>query len=167
MKAQQYTKETIRHFGLQDRKFPKFKVGDTIAVSVRIKEGDKERLQVFEGDVIAMHKKGVSSTFTVRKISANAVAVERVFPFSSPLIESIKFVRPGKVRRAKLFYMRNRIGKAARVKEQVLTKEQKEQRAEARNAKTIQHAQDVPKKVTEKTEQEEIPASEEKTADKE
>jgi len=167
MKAQHYTKETIRNFGLQDRKFPEFKVGDTIAVSVRIKEGDKERIQVFEGDVISMHKKGVSSTFTVRKISANAVAVERVFPFSSPLIESIKFVRPGKVRRAKLFYMRDRVGKAARVKEQVLTKEQKEQRAEARNAKQAKTTTPVKKAAPEKVEPQEAAVSEEKPADKE
>ena len=119
MKAQKYTRETIRNIGNEDRGFPKFSIGDTIAISQRIKEGDKERLQVFEGDVIAMHKKGVSSTFTVRKIGANAVAVERIFPFACPRIDSIRFVRFGKCRRAKLYYMRNRIGKAARVAEKV------------------------------------------------
>ena len=128
MKAQKFTRETIRQIGISDRGFSPFDVGDTIAVSLRIKEGDKERLQVFEGDVIAMHKKGASGTFTVRKISANAVSVERIFPFYSPLIASIKFIRTGKVRRAKLYYMRGRIGKAARVKELVQTKEQKEAR---------------------------------------
>lgn len=126
MKAKRYTRETIREIGTYDRKFPEFSVGDAIAVSLRIREGGKERLQVFEGDVIAMHANGASSTLTVRKIGANSIPVERVFPVYSPLIESIKFVRKGKVRRAKLYYMRDRIGKAARVQEKVLTKEQKE-----------------------------------------
>jgi len=129
MKAQRYTKETINGIGTYKRSFPRFDVGDTVAVSQKIKEGDKERLQVFEGDVIARHNNGVSSTFTVRRIGANAVSVERIFPLYSPLIESIKFVRAGRVRRAKLFYMRKRIGKAARVTERVMTREQKEQRA--------------------------------------
>lgn len=126
MKSKKLSKETICQLGMYDRKFPEFEVGDAIAVSLKIKEGGKERLQVFEGDVIARHSEGASSTFTVRKIAANAIAVERVFPYYSPLIDSIKFIRKGKVRRAKLYYMRDRIGKAARVQEQVLTKEQKE-----------------------------------------
>jgi len=126
MKAQKYTRETIRQLGTKELNYPAFDAGDTIAVSQRIKEGDKERIQVFEGDVIAIHKKGASSTFTVRKISANAIPVEKIFPYYSPLVASIKFIRKGKVRRAKLYYMRGRIGKAARVKELVLTKEQKE-----------------------------------------
>jgi large subunit ribosomal protein L19 len=126
MQARGYTRETIRNIGVQDRKFPEFKVGDAIAVSTIIREGDKERIQVFEGDVICIRTNGISSSFTVRKIAANGVAVERVFPYYSPLIESIKFVSHGKVRRSKLFFMRNRIGKAARVEEMVLTKEQKE-----------------------------------------
>lgn len=119
MKATKYTRETIRDIGIEDRKWPAFSIGDTIAVSQRIKEGDKERIQVFEGDVIAMHKKGISSTFTVRKIGANAVAVERIFPMYSPKIDSIKFVRKGDVRRAKLYYIRDRVGKAARVTEKI------------------------------------------------
>lgn len=125
------SRETIRNLGVIKTEFPVFKVGDTVAVSQRIKEGGKERLQVFEGDVIAMHKKGASSTFTIRKISANSVAVERIFPYNSPLIESISFVRHGDVRRAKLYYMRDRIGKAARVKERVITAEQRRQQAQA------------------------------------
>ncbi len=129
MKAKKLTKETITGLGRSERSFPAFNVGDAIAVSQRIKEGNKERLQVFEGDVIAMSENGASSTFTVRKIGANSVSVERIFPYYSPLIDSIKFVTHGKVRRAKLYYMRNRIGKAARVKERVLTREQKEQKA--------------------------------------
>lgn len=119
MKAKKYTRETIRDMGTADRGFPAFSIGDTVAISQLIKEGDKERIQVFEGDVIAMHNKGISSTFTVRKIGSNAVAVERIFPMFSPKIDSIKFVRKGKVRRAKLYYIRERVGKAARVKEKV------------------------------------------------
>ena len=126
MKSKGFTKETISDFGTSKRDFPHFNVGDVISVSLRVKEGDKERIQVFEGDVIAIHKNGVSSTFTVRKIGANSVAVERVLPYYSPLIDSITFIRTGKRRRAKLYYMRDRIGKAARVQEKVLTKEQKE-----------------------------------------
>lgn len=128
MKAQKYTKETIREIGMYKRSFPEVHIGDSVAVSQRVKEGNKERLQVFEGDVIAMHKNGASSTFTVRKIGANTIPVERIFPYYSPHIESIRFIRKGEVRRAKLYYMRGRIGKAAYVKEKVLTKEQKEQR---------------------------------------
>lgn len=125
MKAAKYTRETIRDLGITDRGFPKFGVGDTIVVSQRIKEGDKERLQLFEGDVLAIRRKGIASTFTIRKIGSNAVSIERIFPFYSPLIESIKFVRKGKVRRAKLFYMRERVGRAARVREQVESKSEK------------------------------------------
>lgn len=125
------SRETIRNLGVIKTEFPAFKVGDTVAVSQRIKEGGKERLQVFEGDVIAMHKKGASSTFTIRKISANSVAVERIFPYNSPLIQSITFVRHGDVRRAKLYYMRDRVGKAARVKERVITAGQRRQQARA------------------------------------
>jgi large subunit ribosomal protein L19 len=132
MRAKKYTKETVLQIGIVDRGFPQFSIGDAIAVAQRIKEGDKERLQLFEGDVIAMNNNGICTTFTVRKIGANAVAVERIFPYYSPLIDSIKFLRKGKVRRAKLYYMRERIGKAARVEEKVLTKEQKEQKAKSR-----------------------------------
>lgn len=131
MKAARLTKETISGLGVAERKFPEFKVGDAIAVSLRITEGNKERIQVFEGDVIAMSKNGASSTFTVRKIGANSVAVERIFPFYSPSIESIKFIRHGDVRRAKLFYMRERIGKAARVKERVVTAQMRKQKEQA------------------------------------
>lgn len=127
MKAKKYTKETILNIGLKNKNYDNFSVGDTIKVFQRIKEGDKERLQVFEGDVIAKHGNGISSTFTLRKIGAHSVAVERIFPLYSPIIESISFVRKGKVRRAKLYYIRERIGKAARVQEKILTREQKEQ----------------------------------------
>lgn len=128
MKANKLTKETIATLGAYDRSFPDFEVGDTIAVSRRIKEGNKERLQVFEGDVIAMKNNGAASTFTIRKIGANAVAVELILPYYSPMIDSIAFVRRGKKRRAKLYYMRNRVGKAARVEEKVITRDQRDQK---------------------------------------
>lgn len=130
MKARGYTKETVRDLGIGKLNFPEFSVGDTIAISQRIKEGDKERLQVFEGDVIAIKNRGISSTFTVRKIGAHGVAVERIMPFHSPLIKSIKLVKKGDVRRAKLYYMRERLGKSARVREKIMTKEQWEQMLE-------------------------------------
>ena len=125
MKAQKLTKETILHLAMPERTLPSFVVGDCIAVSQRIKEGDKERLQVFEGDVIAIHNSGGTGTFTVRKIAANGVAVERIFPFATPMIDSITLIRQGDVRRAKLYYVRNRVGRAARIKERVVTKEEK------------------------------------------
>ena len=140
MKASKFTRETIKELGMYDRDFPDFNVGDAIAVSLRVKEGGKERIQVFEGDVIAMRKNGASSSFTIRKIGANSVPVERVLPFYSPLIDSIKFIRSGKRRRAKLYYIRERIGKAARVEEKVLTKEQKELRAKKMKEQALQKA---------------------------
>lgn len=133
MKAKKYTKETISDFGVSARSFPDFKIGDTIAVSQRIKEGDKERIQVFQGDVIAVRNGQISSTFTVRKIGANSVAVERIYPYYSPIIEDIKIVKRGKVRRAKLFYIREKVGKASRITEKILTREQKEQKEQAHN----------------------------------
>ncbi len=124
-KAQTYTKETILNIGVEDRGFSKFNIGDTVEVSQRVKEGNKERLQIFKGDVIAMHKKGISSTFTVRKIGAHSIPVERIYPFASPLVASIRVTRRGKVRRAKLYYIRERIGKAAKIKELVEKKADK------------------------------------------
>ncbi len=122
MKAQKYTKETIRTIGTEDRGFPEFFVGDTISVSQRIREADKERIQLFEGDVIAMKRRGVASTFTVRKIGAHGIAVERIFPYYSPLVKEVAVVRSGDVRRAKLYYIRDRVGKSARLKERVKRK---------------------------------------------
>ena len=95
---------------------PPFRAGDTVRVNVKVKEGDKERLQAFEGVVIARKGAGVSATFTVRKIS-NGVGVERIFPLHSPMLESVSVVRRGRVRRAKLFYLRELTGKATRIKE--------------------------------------------------
>jgi large subunit ribosomal protein L19 len=95
---------------------PVFRAGDTIRVNVRVREGDKERFQAFEGVCIARRGSGVSATFTVRKIS-NGVGVERIFPVHSPMIADVTVVRRGRVRRAKLYYLRNLTGKASRIKE--------------------------------------------------
>ncbi|HUF14207.1 MAG TPA: 50S ribosomal protein L19 [Longimicrobiales bacterium] len=95
---------------------PEFAPGDTLRVNVRVREGDKERLQAFEGVCIARKGGGVSETFTVRKVSSG-VGVERIFPIHSPSIDSITVTRRGRVRRAKLYYLRNRRGKSARIKE--------------------------------------------------
>jgi len=97
---------------------PAFGPGDTVVVQVRVKEGDRERLQAFEGVVIAKRNRGLNSSFTVRKIS-NGEGVERVFQTHSPLVAEIKVKRRGKVRRAKLYYLRGRTGKAARIKEKL------------------------------------------------
>jgi large subunit ribosomal protein L19 len=96
--------------------FPKFKSGDNITVNYKIIEGGKERIQGFRGDVVKIQGAGVTATFTVRKIS-DGVGVERVFPFFSPNVESILLNKVGKVRRAKLYYLRDRSGKSARIKE--------------------------------------------------
>ena len=95
---------------------PAFRTGDTLRVNVRVKEGDKERIQAFEGICIARRGAGVSETFTVRKIS-NGVGVERIFPVHSPMIGALQVVRRGRVRRAKLYYLRNLTGKATRIRE--------------------------------------------------
>jgi len=95
---------------------PPFRAGDTLRVNVRVREGDKERLQAFEGVCIAKRGSGVSATFTVRKIS-NGIGVERIFPVHSPMISDINVVRRGRVRRAKLYYLRHLTGKATRIKE--------------------------------------------------
>ena len=96
----------------------KLEIGDYVKVSFKVIEGSRERIQVFEGTVIGMRGEGVKETFTVRKI-AYGVGVERVFPKHSPKIAGIEVVRHGKIRRAKLYYLRNRVGKAARVKEKL------------------------------------------------
>lgn len=95
---------------------PKFEIGDTVRVDVKIREGDRERIQAFEGTVIAKKGSGVAETFTVRRVSYG-VGVERVFPLHSPNVAAVSVVRHGKVRRSKLYYLRDRVGKAAKVKE--------------------------------------------------
>ena len=97
---------------------PAIKVGSTVRVHVKIREGERERIQVFEGTIIAVKGSGVSSTFTVRRVSYG-VGVERVFPVNSPNVAKVETVRRGKVRRSKLYYLRDRVGKAAKVKEQI------------------------------------------------
>jgi large subunit ribosomal protein L19 len=97
---------------------PQFSIGDTVRVHNRIKEGNRERIQIFEGTVIAKHGGGISETFTVRRISYGC-GVEKTFPLHSPNVAGIKVIRVGKVRRAKLYYLRDRVGKASKVKEQI------------------------------------------------
>jgi len=97
---------------------PVVEIGDTVKVHVKIKEGDRERIQLFEGTVIAKRHGGVAETFTVRRV-AHGCGVERVFPVHSPNVDKVEVVRHGKVRRSKLYYLRDRVGKAAKVKEQL------------------------------------------------
>ena len=100
---------------------PSFRSGDTVAVSLRIREGEKERIQIYRGDVIQIKGHGATKTFTVRKMS-NGVGVERIFPISSPAIAEIKVLKRGKVRRSKLYYLRDLVGKKARIKERKFVK---------------------------------------------
>jgi len=97
---------------------PELNIGDTVKVHVRIKEGERERIQVFEGTIIAKKHGGIQETFTVRRLSYG-VGVERVFPVHSPNVVKVEIVRRGRVRRAKLYYLRDRVGKAAKVKQQL------------------------------------------------
>lgn len=109
--------KSIEHEQLKN-KIPELKVGNTVRVHVRIKEGNKERIQVFEGIIIKVQGGGVNQTFTVRKISYG-VGVEKTFLVHSPLVEKVELVRVGKARRARLFYLRDRVGKSAKTKEQI------------------------------------------------
>ena len=97
---------------------PQFNVGDTVKVHVKIQGGDKSRIQIFEGTVIAKKHGGINETFTVRRV-AHGCGIERVFPVHTPAVAKVEVVRYGKVRRAKLYYLRNRVGKAAKVKEKI------------------------------------------------
>ena len=117
MKASYLTKETVLSVGLTERNFPDFQVGDTIEVDQLIQEGEKERVQKFAGYVIAFHHNGAGTTFIVRKIASGGIGVEKIFPYYSPTISSIKIVKEGDVRRAKLFYLRDAVGKAAKIKD--------------------------------------------------
>ncbi len=109
---QQITQEQIR------TDLPELNIGDTVRVYVKVKEGSRERLQMFEGTIIKKNHGGIQETFTVRRVSYG-VGVERIFPVNSPKIDRIEVVRHGKVRRAKLYYLRDRVGKAAKVKEKL------------------------------------------------
>jgi len=103
---------------MPEKEAPSVTVGDTVRVHLKVKEGNRERIQVFEGTVIAKKHGGINETFTVRRISYG-VGVEKVFPLYSPVIEKVETIRKGKVRRAKLYYLRDRVGKAAKVKEKL------------------------------------------------
>ncbi len=105
----------------QGQNHPSFRAGDNVVVSYKIKEGNKERIQEFRGDVIQIKGTGATKTFTVRKVS-NGVGVERIFPLASPAIDGIKVLKRGRVRRAKLFYLRRLVGKKARIKERKFVK---------------------------------------------
>jgi large subunit ribosomal protein L19 len=107
--------ETVERGQMVDR--PAMKAGDTVRVHVKVREGDKERIQIFEGMVIGMHRGGARASFTVRKVSFGQ-GVERIFPLHSPTIEKIDVIRTARVRRAKLYFLRNLKGKAARMREQ-------------------------------------------------
>jgi len=102
---------------IEGKEHPAFKPGDTLRVHLKIVEGNKERIQVFQGVVIGINRKSNRSTFTIRKISQGGYGVERILPYYTPAIDKIEVIRRGRVRRAKLYYLRDRIGKAARIKE--------------------------------------------------
>ena len=109
--------ENFEKAQIAEKNIPDFRAGDTLRLSVTIKEGEKTRIQNYEGICIAVRGQGTGKTITVRKIGANGVGIERVFPLYTDSISEIKVIRRGRVRRAKLFYLRNRAGKAARIKE--------------------------------------------------
>lgn len=109
--------ESFEQAQLENKNVPAFRAGDTLRVAVNIKEGEKTRVQNFEGLCIALRGQGTGKTFMVRKIGANSIGVERIFPLYSDSIESIEVLRRGRIRRAKLFYLRDLKGKAARIKE--------------------------------------------------
>lgn len=109
--------ENFENAQIAEKNIPDFRAGDTVRLAVTIKEGDKTRVQSYEGVCIAMRGQGTGKTITVRKIGANGIGIERVFPIYSDSINEIQLVRRGRVRRAKLFYLRDRAGKKARIKE--------------------------------------------------
>lgn len=160
--------KSIEHEQLKN-KIPELKVGNTVKVHVRIKEGNKERIQVFEGIIIKVQGGGVNQTFTVRKTSYG-VGVEKTFLVHSPLVEKVELVRVGKARRAKLFYLRDRVGKAAKTKEQIgarienreiVIKEDLAEEPVAEEVVTEEVAQEpVVEKVEEKVATEEVVAEE-------
>ncbi|AII14593.1 50S ribosomal protein L19 [Campylobacter iguaniorum] len=109
--------EAFENAQISNKSVPDFRAGDTLRIAIRIKEGDKSRVQNFEGVCIARRGTGAGETFIIRKIGANSVGVERIFPIYSESLETIEVLRRGRVRRSKLFYLRDRRGKAARIKE--------------------------------------------------
>lgn len=125
--VQQLEHEEIQRLG---KTIPEFKAGDTVIVNVKVKEGERERIQAFEGVVIAKRNRSLNSSFIVRKISSGE-GIERTFQTYSPLIDSITVKRRGDVRRAKLYYLRERSGKSARIKEKIQTRQSREAAAKA------------------------------------
>ena len=119
--------KSIEHEQLKN-KIPELRIGNTVRVHVRIKEGNKERIQVFEGTIIKRQRGGSNETFTVRRV-AYGTGVERTFLVNSPKVEKVEIVRSGKVRRAKLYYLRDRVGKATKVKENITVKNDSEENA--------------------------------------
>lgn len=109
--------ESFEQAQIASKSIPAFRAGDSLKVAVKIKEGDKSRIQNFEGVCIAVRGEGAGKTFTVRKVDANNIGVERIFPFYTDSIESVAVTRRGKVRRAKLYFLRTRSGKSARIEE--------------------------------------------------
>ena len=120
-KEEIFPKDAIKNLTASQLKAdaPEIKIGQTVKVHVKIREGERERIQVFEGTVIARNNGGIAETFTVRRV-AYGVGVERVFPLHSPNVAKVEVVRNGKVRRAKLYYLRDKVGKAAKLKEQIM-----------------------------------------------
>ena len=168
--------KSIEHEQLKN-KIPELRVGNTVRVHVRIKEGNKERIQVFEGIIIKKQGGGVNSTFTVRKTSYG-VGVEKTFLVHSPLVEKVEVVRVGKARRAKLYYLRDRVGKAAKTKElvgariedkEIVVKEDLTEEAPAEEVKeeVVETPAEATETVEEVAEATEAPAEEAKKEDKE
>lgn len=122
MKSKKINKETVQMLAVREVAYPEFSIGDVIEVSQWVQEGDNKRIQTFQGNVIARSNNAGSSTFTVRKIGADNVAVERIYPFYAPIIDSIKLVSKSKVRRAKLYYIRHKVGEDAIIKQKVVRK---------------------------------------------
>ena len=155
--------KSIEHEQMKN-KIPELKVGNTVKVHVRVKEGNRERIQVFEGIIIKVQGGGVNQTFTVRRISYG-VGVEKTFLVHSPNVEKVEVTRVGKARRAKLFYLREKLGKAAKTKEQVGARIEtneivlKEEMAESKETPVEEAAEEVAEEVTP---QEEAPVAEEK-----
>ena len=165
--------KSIEHEQLKS-KIPDIKIGDTVRVHQRVKEGNRERIQVFEGIVIKKQNGGLNETFTVRRISYG-VGVEKTFLIHSPLVEKVELVRVGKVRRAKLYYLRDRIGKAAKTKEnvganlkreQITVKEEAEKAREKEEEKKAEKAAEAKAEETKPVEATEAKAEETKTVEK-
>ena len=119
----------------EDKKFPRFSSGDTISVSVKVKEGEKERIQVFKGVVLKIQGSGTNRTFTVRKVS-EGIGVERTFPFNSPMVDSVTVQAYGKTRRSRLFYLRALKGRAAKVRSELAVMREQREKAKAEEAKS-------------------------------